>query len=138
MTVRRPTGIETDTSCRLCVRAPRIRMEDDGEGRGRRGMKPRSLSDDGDLSDHGLAAGAPPWSGQSCFGSVPEMKTSVIRVGHDGVARNPDSGSISAVTTSDGTGKPALKNCGGSAFEKSAKIGTAACAPDRWTARLSS
>ncbi len=51
---------------------------------------------------------------------------------------SPSSGSISAVTMSEGTGNGSAKYCAGTAREKSAKIGTAACVPERFRPRLSS
>src|SRR5689334_24028810 len=66
------------------------------------------------------------------------MNTSVILLGHADVARKPVSGSISAVTMSDGTGKLSAKYCAGSEREKSEKMGTAACEPGGLGPRLSS
>jgi len=57
------------------------------------------------------------------------MKTSVARRGQAGAARAPVSGSISAVTMSEGTGKLSANAWAGTEREKSAKIGTAACDP---------
>jgi hypothetical protein len=54
------------------------------------------------------------------------MKTSVTVRGQPGDARNPVSGSIWAVTMSEGTGKFSEKSCAGTERAKSAKIGTAA------------
>ena len=66
------------------------------------------------------------------------MNTSVILRGQSGLKRRPVSGSMSAVTTSEGTGKPSAKRDAGSDREKSAKMGTAACEPERFRPRLSS
>src|SRR4030095_5840142 len=91
-----------------------------------------SPSSPGNSSGGGVGHGSgsweyqPWWTGHSSFGAVPEMKTSVIRRGQPEVKRYPVSGSISAVTMSEGTGKPSAKSSGGRDREKSAKIGTAA------------
>ena len=66
------------------------------------------------------------------------MKTSVVGCGQPGAASNPVSGSIVAVTMSEGTGKSSAKNCAGAERAKSAKMGTAACVPERFRPRLSS
>ena len=55
----------------------------------------------------------PPCSGQYVVGAVPWMNTSVIVRGQPAAASWPVSGSSSAVTMLDGTGKGSAKYCDG-------------------------
>src|SRR6266542_2094054 len=79
-----------------------------------------------------------PCTGQESRGAVLAMKTSVILCGQAAVTRYPVSGSMSAVTMSEGTGKFSAKYWDGTERENFAKIGTAACEPERFKPRLSS
>ena len=121
MTVSRPSGMSTETFLRLWVRAPRMRM---GEGRSRFGVffKPTNLPESelqesvGRRTVASAVCGSierPPRagaSGHAVVGAVPSMKTSRHRLrGQPGAARKPVSGSISAVTMSEGTGKGSAK-----------------------------
>ena len=53
----------------------------------------------------GMLASIPPWRVHICVGSVPIRNGSGICLGHDGVARPPDSGSIVAIVMPLGSGK---------------------------------
>ena len=53
----------------------------------------------------GMLARIPPWIVHICVGSVPIRNGNGICLGHDGVARPPDSGSIVAIVIPDGSGK---------------------------------
>jgi len=55
--------------------------------------------------DVGMLARIPPCSGHIWVGAVPIRNGSGICLGHAGVARPPDSGSIVAIVMPDGSGK---------------------------------
>ena len=135
-TVSRPIGMSTEMFRRLWVRAPRMRMTGAEPGfvvRFKRTRLPSTVT-----ACRVAKSPPPPCAGQYGVGAVPSMNTSVVARGQPGAASRPVSASISAVTMSDGTGNASAKYWAGMKREKSAKIGTAACVPERFRPRLSS